>query len=103
MPPAFLKAEYDDRLARLRGAMQARGLDALVIGERLLHEILPDPIFVDPRNVPVGVTFRLNPALALEEVVYCVLEGCSEAEWPAQTAHSWYFERFGQQDGDKVN
>ena len=33
MPPAFLKAEYDDRLARLRGAMQARGLDALVIGD----------------------------------------------------------------------
>ena len=33
MPPAFLKAEYDDRLARLRAAMQVRGLDALVIGD----------------------------------------------------------------------
>ena len=33
MPPAFLKAEYHDRLTRLRCAMQARGLDALVIGD----------------------------------------------------------------------
>ena len=33
MPPAFLKAEYDDQLARLRGAMQALGLDVLVIGD----------------------------------------------------------------------
>ena len=33
MAPPFLKAEYDDRLARVRGAMATRGLDALVIGD----------------------------------------------------------------------
>ncbi|NBP79873.1 ectoine hydrolase DoeA, partial [bacterium] len=33
MPPAFDKAEYDHRLSRVRAEMQARGLDALVIGD----------------------------------------------------------------------
>jgi Xaa-Pro aminopeptidase len=33
MPPAFAKAEYDHRLSRVRAEMQARGLDALVIGD----------------------------------------------------------------------
>ena len=33
MAPPFLKSEYDNRLARVRGAMAARGLDALVIGD----------------------------------------------------------------------
>ena len=33
MAPAFSKAEYDDRLARVRAEMAARGLDALVIGD----------------------------------------------------------------------
>jgi len=33
MAPPFAKAEYDDRLARVRAAMQQRGLDALVIGD----------------------------------------------------------------------
>ena len=33
MAPAFLKSEYDDRLARVRAEMAARGLDALVIGD----------------------------------------------------------------------
>jgi len=33
MAPPFLKAEYDDRLARVRASMAARGLDALVIGD----------------------------------------------------------------------
>ena len=33
MAPAFLKSEYDDRLARVRTEMAARGLDALVIGD----------------------------------------------------------------------
>ena len=33
MAPPFLKSEYDDRLARVRGAMATRGLDALVIGD----------------------------------------------------------------------
>ena len=33
MAPAFLKSEYDDRLARVRIEMAARGLDALVIGD----------------------------------------------------------------------
>ena len=30
MAPAFLKSEYDDRLARVRTEMAARSLDALV-------------------------------------------------------------------------
>ena len=30
MAPAFLKSEYDDRLARVRAEMAARCLDALV-------------------------------------------------------------------------
>ena len=33
MAPAFLKSEYDDRLALVRAEMAARGLDALVIGD----------------------------------------------------------------------
>ena len=33
MAPPFMKFEYDDRLARVRRAMAARGLDALVIGD----------------------------------------------------------------------
>ena len=33
MAPAFLKPEYDDRLARVRAAMIERGLDAMVIGD----------------------------------------------------------------------
>ena len=33
MAPAFLKSEYNDRLARVRTEMAARGLDALVIGD----------------------------------------------------------------------
>ena len=33
MTPPLLKSEYDDRLARVRGAMATRGLDALVIGD----------------------------------------------------------------------
>ena len=33
MAPAFSKAEYVDRLARVRAEMEARGLDALVIGD----------------------------------------------------------------------
>ena len=33
MAAAFLKSEYDDRLARVRTEMAARGLDALVIGD----------------------------------------------------------------------
>lgn len=33
MAPAFSKAEYDDRLARVRAEMNARGLDAMVIGD----------------------------------------------------------------------
>jgi len=33
MAPPFMKTEYDDRLARVRRAMAARGLDALVIGD----------------------------------------------------------------------
>ena len=33
MAPPFMKSEYDDRLARVRRAMAARGLDALVIGD----------------------------------------------------------------------
>jgi len=33
MAPAFLKPEYDDRLARVRVAMAERGLDAMVIGD----------------------------------------------------------------------
>ena len=33
MAPAFLKPEYDDRLARVRAAMTERGLDAMVIGD----------------------------------------------------------------------
>ena len=33
MAPAFLKSEYDDRLARVRTEMAVRGLDALVIGD----------------------------------------------------------------------
>ena len=33
MAPAFAKSEYDDRLARVRAAMQARGLEALVVGD----------------------------------------------------------------------
>ena len=33
MAPPFIKSEYDDRLARVRRAMAARGLDALVIGD----------------------------------------------------------------------
>ena len=33
MAPAFLKPEYDDRLARGRAAMADRGLDAMVIGD----------------------------------------------------------------------
>lgn len=33
MAPAFLKSEYDDRLARVRAAMVERGLDAMVIGD----------------------------------------------------------------------
>jgi len=33
MAPAFLKPEYDDRLARVRAAMADRGLDAMVIGD----------------------------------------------------------------------
>ena len=33
MAPPFLKPEYDDRLARVRGTMATRGLNALVIGD----------------------------------------------------------------------
>ena len=33
MAPAFLKPEYDDRLARVRAAMTECGLDAMVIGD----------------------------------------------------------------------
>ena len=33
MAPPFLKSEYDDRLARVRGTMATPGLDALVIGD----------------------------------------------------------------------
>ena len=33
MAPPFLKSEYDDRLAQVRGTMATRGLDALVIGD----------------------------------------------------------------------
>ena len=33
MAPAFLKSEYDDRLAKVRAVMNARGLEALVIGD----------------------------------------------------------------------
>lgn len=33
MAPPFMKSEYDDRLARVRRAMAAGGLDALVIGD----------------------------------------------------------------------
>ena len=33
MAPAFGKAEYDSRLAKVRKAMQDRGLDAMVIGD----------------------------------------------------------------------
>jgi len=33
MAPAFLKAEYDDRLGRVRAAMQSAGLEALIIGD----------------------------------------------------------------------
>ena len=33
MAPPFLKSEYDDRLARVRGTMATRGLNALVIGD----------------------------------------------------------------------
>ena len=33
MAPPFLKPEYDDRLARVRGTMATPGLDAPVIGD----------------------------------------------------------------------
>ena len=33
MAPPFLKPEYDDRLARVRGTMATRDLEALVIGD----------------------------------------------------------------------
>jgi Xaa-Pro aminopeptidase len=33
MAPPFLKSEYDNRLARVRAAMAARGLEAMVIGD----------------------------------------------------------------------
>ena len=33
MPPPFTRAEYDERLTRLRGAMDRAGFDALVIGD----------------------------------------------------------------------
>ena len=33
MAPAFSRAEYDDRLVRVRAEMVARGLDALIIGD----------------------------------------------------------------------
>jgi len=33
MAPAFTKAEYADRLARVRAEMESRGLDALIIGD----------------------------------------------------------------------
>ncbi len=33
MAPAFSKTEYDDRLQRVRRAMQARGLDLMVVGD----------------------------------------------------------------------
>jgi len=33
MAPAFLKAEYDQRLRRVREVMRARGLDALILGD----------------------------------------------------------------------
>ena len=33
MASPFLKPEYDDRLARVRGTMATRGLNALVIGD----------------------------------------------------------------------
>ena len=33
MAPAFSKAEYEDRLRRVRTAMQERGLDLMVIGD----------------------------------------------------------------------
>ena len=33
MAPPFLKPEYDDRLARVRGTMATRGLNALVSGD----------------------------------------------------------------------
>lgn len=40
MPPAFTKAEYDTRLAKVRAAMVANGLDALVIGDPNNHNWL---------------------------------------------------------------
>ena len=33
MAPAFSKAEYDDRLRRVRHVMRNRGLDAIIIGD----------------------------------------------------------------------
>ena len=33
MAPAFSKAEYDDRLRRVRHVMRDRGLDAIIIGD----------------------------------------------------------------------
>ena len=40
MPPAFTKAEYDARLAKVRAAMAERDLDALVVGDPNNHNWL---------------------------------------------------------------
>jgi Xaa-Pro aminopeptidase len=77
MPPAFLKAEYDDRLARLRGAMQARGLDALVIGDPANINWLtgydawssytPQMMFVGLQDGPFWVGREMDAGAALDK------------------------------------
>jgi Xaa-Pro aminopeptidase len=58
MPPAFTKAEFDARLAKVRAAMAERELDALVIGDPNNHNWLTGY----DASTPCGSAGRWTPA-----------------------------------------
>ena len=66
--------------------MIGKMIDSLVVAElgRQCHEVLTDPILVNPRDVPLRVGVGLDPSLGLEHVVDGVPKGRAEADRPAR-------------------
>ena len=70
MAPPFLKSEYHDRLARVRGTIATRGLDALVIGDPANINWLngydawscytPQMILIDMHDGPFWVGYEMD-------------------------------------------
>ena len=72
--------------------MIGKMIDSLVVAElgRQCHEVLTDPILVNPRDVPLRVGVGLDPSLGLEHVMDGVPKGRAEAD--LQKAQ-WYLQR----------